>query len=272
MPDLQAIPVVCGDACPERASDCMRVARRATPDARPTYRLLGYSWEGMLGRLGIVVAVLAVGLTPASASAAPRDVASTHAYLVAGYAALHATVSKWSAVEASIRKLDERFHAECPEVGAGSLQSAEEQKLAYETAGALWATGYHTDRKIVQAFVRAVGPLRWSNPTIDRSARRFTKGLREMTVLPVPDLCGDVRAWSAGGFKAVPASTEQYVRRVEAIDVKEIPRGLLAPYVQPADRGLRARVERLATQFEELEFSRGQDDWNTLLETLALSQ
>lgn len=226
----------------------------------------------MLRRLGILAAVLTVGLTPAGASAAPRDVASTHAYLVAAYAALHATVTTWSSVEANIRKLDQRFGAECPAVGAGSPQSNEEQKLSAEVAGALWATGYHTDARIVQAFVKAVRPLRWSNPAITRSAQRYTAGLHEMTLLPIPDLCGDVRTWGAGGFKAVTASTQQYVRRVEAIEVKEIPRRLLAPYVQPADRGLRARDERLATKYEELEFQRGQDDWNTLLEVLALNQ
>lgn len=226
----------------------------------------------MLGRLGIVMVVLTVGTTPVGAAAAPRDVASTHTYLVAAYAALHAVVTKWSSVEADVHKLDLRFHAECPDVGAGSPQSEEEQKLSYEVAGALWATGYHTDAKIVQAFVKAVSPLRWSNPAITRSARKFTAGLHEMTLLPIPDLCGDVRSWGAGGFKAVPATTQQYDRRVEAIEVKEIPRRLLVPYVQPADRGLRTRTERLATQFEELEFKRGQDDWNMLLETLALNQ
>lgn len=226
----------------------------------------------MLGRLGIVIAVLAVGIAPARAVATPQDVASTHAYLVAGYAALHAVVTKWSSVEADIHKLDLRFHAECPDVGAGSPQSAEEQKLSYEVAGALWATGYHTEAKVVQAFVKALKPLRWSNPAITGSARKLAKGLREMTALAVPDLCGDVRTWTAGGYKAVPLDTQQYDQHVEAIEVKEIPRGLLLPYVQPTDRGLRARVERLATQYEELEISRGQSDWNTLLEVLALNQ
>jgi hypothetical protein len=231
----------------------------------------------MLGRVGIVVAVLAVSLTPFGgtlddAAAAPQDVASTHAYLVAGYAALHATVTTWSTVEANIRKLDRKFKAECPEVGAGSPQSKEEQKLAAETAGALWATGYHTDAKIVQRFVKAVSPLRWSNTAINRAARRYVKGLHEMTLLKVPDLCGDVRAWSTGGFAAVPAATETYVRHSEAIEVKEIPRNLLRPFVQPSDKGLVATDERLALRFEELEIGRGMEDWDTLLETLALSQ
>jgi hypothetical protein len=226
----------------------------------------------MLGRLAILATVLALGFAPANATAAPRDVASTHTYLVAGYAALHAVVSKWSSVEADIRKLEQRFHAECPRVGAGSPQSEEEQKLSYEVAGALWATGYHTDKGVVQAFARAVKPLRWSNTAITRSAHRFTAALQEMTALTVPDICADVRSWAAGGFKAVPISTQQFVRHVEAIEVKEVPRNLLRPFLQPADRGLLARVERLATRFEELEFSRGQKDWDTLLEVLALNE
>jgi hypothetical protein len=226
----------------------------------------------MFRGLGILVVVLTLGLAPAGADAAPKDVASTHAYVVAAYAALHAVVSKWSSVEAGIRKLDSRFQAECPHVGAGSPQSEEEQKLSYEVAGALWASGYHTDAGIVQRFVKAVNPLRWSNPAITRSAHRFTKALHEMTLLPIPDLCGDVRLWSAGGYKGVPASTEQFDQRVEAIEIKEIPRKLLRPYARPQDKALIARVIRLNTKFEELEFSRGQDDWNTLLDTLALNQ
>jgi hypothetical protein len=226
----------------------------------------------MLGRVGIFVAALTVGLAPTGVAAASQDEASTHAYVVAAYTALHATVSKWSSVEAEIGKLNRRFQAECPRVGAGSPQSEEEQKLSYEVAGALWATGYHTDAKIVRAFVKAVSPLRWSNPAVNRSARALVRGLSEMVALPVPDLCADVRAWGAGGYKAVPADTDQYVRRVEAIEVKEIPRRLLVRYARRADKGLIARTERLATRFEELEFRRGQDDWNTLLETLALNQ
>lgn len=231
----------------------------------------------MIGRLGIVAAVLAVWLTPIGgvlddAAASPQDTASTHAYLVAGYAALHATVSTWSSVEANIDKLDRKFKTECPNIGAGSPQNNEEQKLAYEAAGALWATGYRTDAKIVRKFAKAVSPLRWSNPTVNRDARRYIKGLLEMTQLQVPDLCGDVRAWSAGGFGAVTATTKTYVRHAEAIEVKEIPRALLRPYVAPADKGLVATDERLALRFEELEVGRGMEDWDMLLETLSLNQ
>ena len=218
--------------------------------------------------------VLAVAFAPATASAGAtsRDVASTHTYLEASYRVLHAAVSTWSTVEASIHRLDLRFHAECPDVGAGSPQNEEDQKLSYEAAGALWATGYHTDAAIVHAYVHTVNRLTWSNPQITRDARRLTRGLEEMTELKVPNICADVRAWGANNFGAAPANVKQYDQHVEAIEIHEIPRHLLVPYVQPADNGLCKRVEHLATRFEELEFMRGQADWIALLEVLGVNE
>lgn len=103
-------------------------------------------------------------------------------------------------------------------------------------------------------------------------ARRLARGLQEMLALQVPDICADVRAWNADGFGAMPADVEPYDQHVEAIDIHEIPRGLLAPYLQPADRGLRERDEHLATEFEELEIGRGQNDWIALLKVVGLKE
>lgn len=226
----------------------------------------------MRGRLGMLLTVLTAGLTPTAAHATPQDIASTHAYLVAGHTALQAVVGTWSRVEASMHRLDERFRAECPNVGAGSPQSEEEQKLSYEVAGALWATGYHTDIGIVRKFVRAVKPLKWSNGAITRSARNFARGLTELSSLQVPNLCADIRAWSATGFKTIPQSTLSFDQRVEPMEAKEVPPSLLTPYVQPADQGLFATDKRLNTRFEELEIGQGVNDWDTLLEILGLNQ
>lgn len=223
-------------------------------------------------RPAILISILALTLAPAPAGAASRDLASTHAYLAASYTLLHSAVSTWPAVEASIHKLDLRLHAECPNAGAGSPQNAEEQKLSYEAVGALWATGYHTDAAFVRAYVRTLSGLTWSNPQITRHARRLARGLREMVALRVPPICADVRAWRAAAFGAMPSDVEPYDRHVEAIDIHEIPPNLLAPYVQPADRGLRKRVEHLATRFAELEFMRGQIDWIALLEVVGLNE
>jgi hypothetical protein len=222
--------------------------------------------------VAVLIAVFAVAFAPATADASSRDVASTHTYLVASYKVLHAAVSTWSTVEASIHRLDLRFHAECPDVGAGSPQNEEDQKLSYEAAGALWATGYHTDAAIVHAYVKTVNRLTWSNPKITRDAHRLTRGLQEMTELQVPNICADVRAWGANSYGAAPANVKQYDEHVENIEIHELPRSLLVPYVQPSENSLRKRVEHLATRFEELEFMRGQADWIALLEVLGVNE
>lgn len=224
----------------------------------------------VVGAFGLMSA--GAGLAPTSAAASPRDVASTHAYLEANYAVLHSVVSGWPSDEAKIRALDGKIHGECPLAGAGSPQNEEAQKLSTEVIGALWATVYDANAKAIQRFAKAVGSLYWSNAKIARGVRHYTQGLREMIALQVPNLCQDVRAWSATSFETAPASTDQFDRHVEAIEVKEPSQRLLAPYEQASDRSLAGRVAHLATRYGELEFSRGQSDWNELLETLALNQ
>jgi hypothetical protein len=227
----------------------------------------------MLGRLAILITVLTVGFAPAEALAVPReDVSSTHTALVAAYTTLHKVIGTWPTLEASIHKLERKFATECPDVGAGSPQSEPEQRLSYEVAGALWATGYHADAKISEAFIKAVSPLRWSNPALTRRAHKFIRGLREMTSLQVPNLCGDVRSWTATGYATIPASTLKFDQHVEAIEVEVPSPQILATYVQPTDRGLFVKVNRLLKRFEELEFTTGQQAWDTLLETLGLNQ
>jgi len=231
--------------------------------------------RGRLTSAALATAALALALAVAPAGAAAissRDIAATHAYLTADHAVLHTTVSTWSRVESAIGKLDARFGAECPHIGAGSPQSDEEQKLSLEVAGALWATGYHTNARAVQSFVKAVGRLTWSNPATTRAARSLTRGLTEMTKLGVPPLCADVRAWAASGYGAVPVDVVRYAKHAEAVEVKQIPHRLLAPFLQGSDRRLAARDEQLNTRFEELEFQHGQDQWNRLLEVLSLNQ
>jgi hypothetical protein len=231
----------------------------------------------MLKRVATLIAVLAVtvAIAPATAGAAgatSRDLASTHTYLTASYTALHTAVSTWSTVEASIHSLDLRFHAECPDAGAGSPENEEEEKLSYEVTGALWATGYHADAAIVQTYVRTVNRLRWSNPQITRDAHRLTRGLREMVGLQVPDICADIRAWHANDFGPMPADVEPYDQHVETIDIHEIPWNLITPYVPPAEQPLLNRVKQIAARFDELEFVRGQDDWIALLEVVGLNE
>jgi len=227
-----------------------------------------------MGRWVVVaLAVLALGVAPSNALAvSPQDSDATHTALVAAYSSLRGIVNSWPKLEAGLRKLNQRFATECPKVGAGSPQNESGQRLSYEVAGALWATAYHIDAKYANEFINSVSSLRWSNHAIVRRGLKFIVGLHEMIALEVPDICGDVRTWAAGGFATAPADTQQFDDHVESINVEIPSPRILAPYTRASDRSLLKRVERLLLRFEELEFTVGQRFWNTLLETLALNQ
>jgi hypothetical protein len=216
--------------------------------------------------------VRTLGFPPAAGGAAPIHTSSTHAYLEANYVFLHAVHISEHMVNLNVAKLNQTFAAECPSVGAGAPQNEAAQHMSYEVAGALWFTLYHTDAHIVQRFVRAVSPLRWGNNAITRISRGYVTSLRELAALRLPDLCGDVKAWSAGGFRTIPASTIQFDRHLEAIEGKSVPSHLLAPYESSTDKRLAARDASLEIQLEHAETVVGFDDWDNLLETLALNQ
>ena len=221
----------------------------------------------------LLATVALCGVAPAAASAASsHDVAAARTVLTAGYKTLSTVIHTWPRVEASLRSLNRRFARECPGVGAGVPQTEAEKRLSYEVAGALWATAYHTDAPVVRRFIHTVTGVTSSNAKLNRRVYKFLNGLNEMLALQVPDICADVRAWTASGYQQIPTSTLQYDKHVEAINV-EIPSPKLAqPYLVPSDRALVPKLERLITRFEELEFTVGQQYWNTLLETLAIPQ
>jgi hypothetical protein len=227
----------------------------------------------MLGKTVLVAVALTLGLAPAGAIAASQDVASTDAYLAAASTDLRLAIASMpTTIDASVDALNRRYAGECPKVAAGSIQDEAADPMTFEVAGALWSTAYHTDAKIVDSFDAAVKPLRWSNATITRDVDSYAASVHELSVLALPDLCGDLRAWAATGFSSVPSTTTQVDRHVEAIEGHPLPLGLLAPYEGPAQRALAAHVASLESRFEELEGELSQKWFDETLETLALPQ
>lgn len=227
----------------------------------------------MAARAQTIIAAVALGLlASASASAAPRDIASTHAYIQANYTLARAAEARIASTQASILNRTEQFGRACGNVGAGSPQNEESQKLSYEAAGAIWSVSFGANAGPIRAFVRAVKPLRWSNPKLTRIAQGYAKSLQGLATLPLPDLCGDVRTWSASGFRTVPATTLRFDGHVESIEARTISPRLLAPFESPSDRGALARTTHLESELEANEFEVGFDDWTSLLNTLGLKQ
>ncbi len=229
------------------------------------------------GHRPIALAALTIGLTApaaasATASATPQDVAATHAYIVANAALASASLARVHSTQARIVQFRRRLDRECPNAGAGSPQSEEGHRLSYEVAGALWSVSYGADAGPIHTFATAVRGLRWSNAKLTRVAAGYAKSLLALAALPLPSICADVRAWRAGDFQTAPATTQAFDRRAEAAEGHSISPRLLAPYVQPADRGTLAATTRLESKLEGNELSAGMNDWDELLAVLGLQQ
>lgn len=215
---------------------------------------------------------LALGLAPSQATAAPQDVAATHAYIQANYALARASVALIGPVQARIQRLNAALAQECPHAGLGTPEVEASQPMSYEVAAALWSVAYGSAAGPIRTFVAATARLRWSNHAIGRAAASYARNLHEFAALPLPNLCADVRSWTASGFRVVPATTLSLDRRAEAIELNTVPPRLLRPYESGSDASTLARTMQLETKIEENEFGKGQTDWIQALDTLGLPQ
>jgi hypothetical protein len=215
---------------------------------------------------------LAAGLAPAQAIASPQDVAATHAYIQANYALARASVALIGPIQAKVERLNGSLAHECPQAGIGTPEIEASQPMSHEVVAALWSIAYGSAAGPIRTFAAATGRLRWSNHAVTRAAASYARNLHELSTLPLPNLCADVRSWTASGFKVVPATAATLDRRAEASELITVPPRLLRPYENGTDASTLARTMQLEKKLEENEFGNGQTDWIQVLDTLGLPQ
>jgi hypothetical protein len=235
-------------------------SRRARPSRRST----------LAAALAGATALLTLLIASSAAHGAARDVSATHAYLRASYALARVAVARIPVSEARIQDFNRKLAAQCPQAGRGTPINEASQPMSYEVAVALWSLAYGADAGPIRKFLEAVKPLKWSSPRISRAARSYADELNALATLPLPDLCTDVRAWTASGFQTIPANVAALDRRVEAIEPQPVPNAWLAPSEQGADAAFAARTRKLEKKLSETEFEVGQDDWIQVTGTLGL--
>ena len=221
-------------------------------------------------RLLVPLIMVTIAAAPSPAVASTRDVAATHKAILAGYALARAGVATISVAKSKIESFNHKLSAECPGVGTGTPENEASQPMSYEIAVALWSIGYGSAAGPIKTFAKAVRPLRWTSARINRVAHSLVANLIALSTIPLPDLCGDVRAWTASGFRAIPPHVIELNRRVERLELPDIPWKLLAPYIRSGDAGRVAYIKRAESKIAEAEFVIGQDEWYRVLHTLGL--
>ncbi len=194
----------------------------------------------LLGVLG-GSSVIAPGAAQASdASATSAYVRANYALVAAGHAHLGTSVAAYKAVLSQVRR-------ECPRAAAGSPQNPESTKLSNEVIGAMVLSAGKPDRPAVASYLRAVKGLHWSNGAIGRAVKGYASSLGKLYGLSVPDLCGDVRAWAASGFKTLPSSTVSFV---EVFYPNWVALGLQPPGLSRFEGSSQRSLARTAGRFE----------------------
>lgn len=218
-----------------------------------------------------LLALLTIAANPAPALAGTRDVTATQTYIRANYALVRASAHAIGPSEAVIKSLLRRVREECPGAAAGSLQGEGSDKLGAELQGAMTIAALRPVARAVGAFVHAVAGLRWSSAQLTRTVSSYASKLRTLSALTPPQVCTDVRAWTASGFATLPATTTGFDSTFEGVDVAlgEVPAEQLAPYERPAEKAMLHSSTQLEAQLEEAE-NRAVQQWEQTLGTVGV--
>jgi hypothetical protein len=222
--------------------------------------------------LSVLAATSLLAATSAPALAGQGDAAATRAYIQADYTLVHTARVNLATSEAALQRLRRGIAAGCPKAAAGSPQDTDSEQLSNELVGAMTVAAIQPDKRAVAAFASTVERLRWSNATLTRKVHSYATRLRTLSVLPAPNVCGDVKAWAASRYRALPASAVSFDSRYYKVEVAvgEVPAGLLAPSERPDERPVLAHAQRIEGQLSEAE-ANAVYTWGHIMESLALN-
>ena len=231
----------------------------------------------------ILTALAALALTPAVAlanshhparahRASPNSLA-TRAYVKANYALAQAARANLASSKVAITSLGSTVAGECPRVAAEAPQNHDAEQLSNEVVGALEVAAYQPDRESMLTFAHAIRGLRWSNRKLTRAVEAYATKLEGFPTLVAPDICADVEAWVASGYRTLPASTVAFDKGFYAYDLEaeEVSLRLLRPYESATEASLVRQTQRLEEPLAEFE-AEAVSDYSEILDSLKLPQ
>jgi hypothetical protein len=118
-------------------------------------------------------------------------------------------------------------------------------------------------REAALALVRALTPLKWSNPKITFLLHLTVEEIHEELDIPTLPVCADMKAWVASGYKTLASASKELASRSETLlkrtfellalvtqlHIQPFPK-VLAPYENAADRALARHTEALTAQLK----------------------
>lgn len=222
--------------------------------------------------LSILVAAFAVlGLAgPSMAAASSADVAATQTYLQTNYTLMRYFTAHIPAAKAEIASVLTGVRRECPLAASGSPQDVDSEQLSNEVVGTMVTTVVQHNLPATSSAIRATESLHWSNGALNKSIHAYLAKAKALIALAVPDLCGDIKAWAASGFKTLPASTATFSPHFMSwwIAPGDQPPAL-SHYETSQDAALAHRTTKLEERWTEFEADEV-ETWGEIMNALVL--
>jgi hypothetical protein len=136
--------------------------------------------------------------------------------------------------------------------------------------GAMYIAAIQPDLQAIRAAIHTDANLSWSDGGLTRAIRAYENDWKTMLSLSAPNLCGDVKAWAAEGYRALPASTVAFAPKFMSawVGAGFLPAGLNR-YESAATRALARRCAPLEQDIAEAE-ARAVEHWGEIMDTLEL--
>jgi hypothetical protein len=221
---------------------------------------------------GVAVVTTALVLTTGApaAIASSADISATRGYVQANYALVQYAAARLGTARGLLDGVFNRARSECPNAAAGSPQNPESTMVSYEIIGAMVLAAYHAAMPQINAFVRVAARSQWSNRALTRGIHAYAGKLRTLSRLAPPQLCADIHAWAASGYKALPASTVQFDQRfVPAwVSLGELP-AQLGAFERSDERGTLQRTSQLEEKLSNFE-AEAVETYTRLMNTLGV--
>ena len=257
------------------------------------------SWVGRgPGWAALLALALLLVIIPASAAARSENAVATHAYLVATSSYEETELFNLPQEIVAREAIIARISGECPGILANALpheevfgfglvgpgpvgpasqtrpgaraegerhrQARQLGDLKTELSFALTDSRTQADREAAGGLIRALTPLRWSNPEITFLVQVIVAVAKEELEIPAPPVCTDMKSWVASGYETLSPTSREIASRSEALlkrsfeiialseqfNVLAFPK-LLARYEDAFDRALARHTEALDRQLHK---------------------
>ncbi len=214
---------------------------------------------------------LACALAPSTIGADAADTATVHAYLVAEHEYARTLAANADASKGSLERYAEAVATSCPGVltgapggpesfaqrpssprGRGRLvrETQELELIESELAVGELDALYGPDAASLETLIASESALRWSDPRLAELAAEHVRHEQEQRAgVPASDVCADMRAWRASGFRTLPAATQQ-MQEAAAAEQQTLDRAI-APLETPAERALASQTLTSSEQLIE---------------------